>query len=204
MLDRQAHDDATPDGELIAAAAVGDRSAFERLVMRHAAAVLRLATIVTGDPVSAEDAAQQAFLSAFRDAKSFRAEASFRAWLLTITRHAAYRVSKKQSREEPMGDEPLMPLGLEAGWGSDDPEALAIAAERRDLLQRALESLSAADQEVLALRDIEGLHGAEAAEVLGIGERALKSRLHRARLRLAVALRATALEDSDKPEGGER
>lgn len=203
MLDRQAHDDATPDGDLIAAAAVGDRAAFERLVTRHAAVALRLATIVTGDPASAEDAAQQAFLSAFRNAKSFRAEASFRAWLLAITRRAAYRVCEKQHREEPMR-EPLVQLGLEAGWGSDDPEALAIAAERRDLLRRALESLSSADQEVLVLRDIEGLHGGEAAEVLGIGERALKSRLHRARLRLAVALRASALAVSEKPEGGER
>ncbi len=203
MLDRQAHDDATPDGDLIASAAAGDRSAFERLVTRHAAAVLRLATIVTGDAASAEDAAQQAFLSAFRNAASFRGEASFRAWLLTITRRAAYRVCKKQSREEPM-EEPTMQLGLDAGWGSEDPEALAIAAERRDLLSSALASLGAADREVLVLRDIEGLSGAEAAEVLGVGQRALKSRLHRARLRLAAALRASALADvSEKLEGGE-
>lgn len=203
MLDRQAHDDTSSDRDLIAATVAGDRSAFERLVARHAAAVLRMATIVTGDASSAEDAAQQAFLSAFRNAASFRAEASFRAWLLTITRRAAYRVCKKQSREEPM-DEPMMQLGLEAGWGSEDPEALAIAAERRDLLSSALASLAAPDQEVLVLRDVEGLRGAEAAEVLGIGERALKSRLHRARLRLAAALRASAFVGvSEEQEGGE-
>lgn len=199
MLDRQAHDDTTADVDLIASAAAGDESAFERLVTRHAAAVLRLATIVTGDPATAEDAAQQAFLSAFRNAASFRAEASFRAWLLTITRNAAYRLRKKQSREEPM-DQPMMQLGLEAGWGSDDPEALAIAAERRDVLTAALQSLSPEDQEVLVLRDIEGLRGPQAAEVVGIGERALKSRLHRARLRLAAALRASAV--GDDREGG--
>ena len=98
-------------------------------------------------------------------------------------------------------DEPLMTLGLEAGWGSDDPEALAIAAERRDTLTWALQTLSFTDREVLILRDVEGLNGREAAEVLGITGRALKSRLHRARLRLAGALRASAeIELTD--EGG--
>ncbi len=89
-------------------------------------------------------------------------------------------------------DEPLMTLGREAGWGSDDPEALAIAAERRDTLTRALQALSPGDREVLILRDIEGLSGQEAAEVLAITGAALKSRLHRARLRLARALRVSA------------
>ena len=89
-------------------------------------------------------------------------------------------------------NEPLMTLGRDAGWGSDNPEALAIAAQRRDTLTRALQTLSPGDREVLILRDIEGLSGQEAAEVLGITGRALKSRLHRARLRLAGALRASA------------
>jgi RNA polymerase sigma factor (sigma-70 family) len=107
----------------------------------------------------------------------------------------------RDGREEPM-EEPLMMLGLEAGWGSDNPEALAIAAERRDTLRRALHGLSPGDREVLVLRDIEGLRGPEAAEVLGIGERALKSRLHRARLRLAVSLRASAETNFADEEGG--
>ena len=96
-----------------------------------------------------------------------------------------------------------MKLGLDAGWGSDDPEALAIAAERKEILQHALRTLSSDDQEVLTLRDIEGLRGPEAAEVLGIGERALKSRLHRARLRLAAALRKTSNHDLAAGEGGQ-
>lgn len=97
----------------------------------------------------------------------------------------------KRGREDLM-DEPLMTLGCEAGWGTDNPEAMAIAAERRNALTSALQSLSSGDREVLILRDIEGLNGPEAAEVLGITSRALKSRLHRARLRLAKALRASA------------
>ena len=147
MPDRHKQDDLTSDRDLVAQTAAGDHRAFERLVERHAAAVLRLATSVTDDPASAEDALQQTFLSVYRNVASFRAEASVRTWLLTIARNAAYRLSAKQGREDLM-EEPLMALGLEAGWGSDNPEALAIAAQRRDTLLRAVHALPRSDREV--------------------------------------------------------
>ncbi len=203
MLDRQAHDSSTSDRDLIALAAAGDHRAFERLVERHAAAVLRMATVVTGNPTLAEDALQQTFLAAYRSAASFRADASVRTWLLTIARNAGHKIRTKRAKED-LVEEPLMQLGLEAGWGCDNPEALAIAAQRRDTLHRALQMLSSDDQEVLVLRDIEGLRGPEAAEVLGIGERALKSRLHRARLRLAAALRTIPDDEVGDGKGGQR
>lgn len=99
-------------------------------------------------------------------------------------------------------DEPLMTLGREAGWGSDNPETLAIAAQRRDTLTRALQTLTPGDREVLILRDIEGLSGQEAAEVLAITGAALKSRLHRARLRLAGVLRVSTEIKLTGAEGG--
>jgi RNA polymerase sigma-70 factor (ECF subfamily) len=203
MFDRSLEDESTPDPDLIARTAAGDRRAFERLVERHAAAVLRLATAVTDDPASAEDVLQQTFLSAYRNAASFRAEASARGWLLAIARNAAHRLRAKRGREDLM-DEPLMTLGREAGWGSDNPEALAIAAQRRDTLTRALQTLSSGDREVLILRDIEGLSGQEASEVLSITGPALKSRLHRARLRLAGALRDSAEIKLTDAERGSR
>jgi RNA polymerase sigma-70 factor (ECF subfamily) len=201
MFDPSADDDPRTDEELIALSAVGDRRAFDRLVERHAAAVLRLTNVVTGDPMAAEDALQQTFLSAYRNAASFRSEASVRTWLLAIARNAALRLRSKRGRED-IAEEPLMQLGLDAGWGSEDPEALAIAAERDELLRRAMGELCTEDQEVLILRDVEGLSGIEAAEVLGIGERALKSRLHRARLRLAGILRAALAPESPEGRGG--
>jgi RNA polymerase sigma-70 factor (ECF subfamily) len=162
-----------------------------------------MATAVTGDQSTAEDVLQQTFLSAYRNADGFRGEAAARTWLLTIARNAAYRASAKRGREE-LVEEPLLKLGIEAGWGSDDPESLAIAAERKEMLRGALQSLSPDDQEVLILRDMEGLRGAEAARFLGIGERALKSRLHRARLRLAAALRSGVETEISDQEGGSR
>jgi RNA polymerase sigma-70 factor (ECF subfamily) len=65
---------------------------------------------------------------------------------------------------------------------------LAIAAQRREALQRALDELEPADREVIVLRDLEQLDGESAAAVLGLALPAMKSRLHRARLRLAAAL----------------
>lgn len=200
MPDRQESGPTIPDRDLIARIGEGDRRAFELLIERHGAAVLRLATALS-DPATAEDAMQQTFLNVYQNAASFRGDASVRTWLLTIARNTAFRLHGKTRREE-LVKEPLMQLGLHAGWGSDDPEAIAIAAERKGALRKALSLLSAEDREVLVLRDLEGLRGSEAAEVLGIGERALKSRLHRARLRLAVALRGLVPEDDDVPKGG--
>jgi RNA polymerase sigma-70 factor (ECF subfamily) len=200
MLDRQESGPITSDRDLITRVGEGDRRAFELLIERHAAAVLRLATALS-DPATAEDAMQQTFLNVYQNAARFRGDASVRTWLLTIARNTAFRLRGKTQREE-LVEEPLMQLGLDAGWGSDDPEAIAIAAERKGALRKALSLLSAEDREVLVLRDLEGLRGAEAAEVLGVGERALKSRLHRARLRLAVALRGLVPQDDDLPEGG--
>lgn len=200
MLNRQAPDSSISDRDLITRVAAGDRWAFEQLVARHAAAIMRLTRAVTGQAANAEDALQQTFLSVYQNASTFRAESSVRTWMLTIARHAAYRIRAKSDREE-LVEEPLMELGLDAGWGSADPEAIAMAAERKDSLQRSLSTLSAQDQEALILRDIEGLHGKEAAALLGIGERALKSRLHRARLRLAAALRHDTAPSASAQEG---
>lgn len=200
MLNRQAPDSSISDRDLITRVAAGDRRAFEQLVARHAAAIMRLTRAVTGQAASAEDALQQTFLSVYQNASTFRAESSVRTWMLTIARHAAYRIRAKSDRED-LVEEPLMELGRDAGWGSVDPETIALAAERKDSLRRALSALAVQDQEALILRDIEGLHAKEAAALLGIGERALKSRLHRARLRLAAALRHDIAPNASAQEG---
>ena len=163
-----------------------DADALQALIVEHGPSCLRLAKALTKDAALAEDIVQQSFLAAFRASGGLRKIDSARSWLLTITRHTAYRVLKKEAHHR---EPPLLDLGVAAGWGSEDPEATAIAAERKLVLHAALDSLAESDREILVLRDLEQLDGAETAEILGIGVRAMKSRLHRARLRLAVALR---------------
>ena len=77
------------DAELVERARQGEPAAFGELVERHRSAVYRAALAALGSPADAEDAAQEAFLTAYRRLSSFRAEASFKTWLLTIAWHQA-------------------------------------------------------------------------------------------------------------------
>ncbi len=174
--------------KLVADAANGDRTALEALVAEHEAAVFRYAQSLVRKREDAEEVLQEVFLAFIRYARAFRGDSSLRTWLLTVTRNTAYRVRKKAADGEGESVE-LDALGAAAGWGSEDPESLAIRAESRDGLQRALDGLSEEDREIVLVRDLEGLSGEEAAAMLGITVAAMKSRLHRARLRLAGALR---------------
>ncbi len=175
------------DNELMQMLAAGDRTAFEPLVVRHGPACRRLARALVGNPEGADDVLQKAFVAAYRGAGNFRGDASVKTWLLTITRNTAYR-HRKQNQKHDDGV-PLLELGLGAGWGGDDPETAAIRAQQRDVLNRALGSLAEEEREILTLRDLEQMTGPETAELLGLSLAAMKSRLHRARLRLAAALR---------------
>ena len=192
MLEQYKQD---PDRLDLIDAARGDRVAFGRLVRKHPGRLMRFARLLTTTEAEAEDVTQDAFLSAFRHVESYQGTGSVRAWLTTITRRSAYRLHRKRAGAPqevlPFDDTlPLPNLGLAAGWGdAPDPEQLAAASERHEALLSALETLPEGDRAVLLLRDIEGFSGPEAAESLNISLATLKSRLHRARLRLMASLR---------------
>lgn len=177
------------DSELIRRSAEGDRDAWSELVARHGAPVFRFARAIAADDSAAEDALQETFLSAWRGAARFRGETSVRNWLFTIVRHAVYRQHRRRAGE-PEELQSLTDLGVAAGWGTvEDPEAKALRKESREVFERVLEQLDASDREILLLRDVEGLSGEEVAAILGITIAAMKTRLHRARLRLASKVR---------------
>jgi RNA polymerase sigma-70 factor (ECF subfamily) len=177
------------DAELMALSAHGDRGAFAEVVVRHQAAVFRFTRALAVDVSAAEDALQETFLAAWRSASTYRAASSVRNWLLVIARNAVYRQHRRRV-DEPDDNEPLAALGEDAGWGSDEtPESLAIRQESRMLFARALDALPPADREILVLRDIEGLSGEETSAMLSLTLPAMKTRLHRARLRLAAEVR---------------
>ena len=174
------------DQELLLQAASGDANAFEVFVVRHREAVWRFVRSLTRDSASAEDALQDTFLSAWRDAAGFQGDHSAIGWLLTIARHAVYRLYRGRAGE-PDRMESLSELGEAAGWGAEaDPlDALVI----QDEVAKALARLSLEDREVLVLREKNGFSLEECAALLGLGIPALKSRLHRARLRFIAHLR---------------
>lgn len=173
------------DARLLQLTAGGDDVAFARFVERHQGGVWRRALALSGQTADAEDLLQETFLAAWRHAASFRGgpSASARAWLLTIAHHAWQRMGRRSVPVIAVAEEEsLEALALRAGWGSDDADD-----DRRATVQEALSRLTPDDRQLLLLRDVEELGGEEVAALLGLSLAAMKSRLHRARLRLAAA-----------------
>lgn len=192
--------DEPSDAALIERIAGGDRGALDPLVRRHWASLHRYASRVSGDPAAAEDALQETFLSVLEHAASFRGEGPVRAWLYALARNALRRRHRRRvaepARHESLED--LETLGERAGFGSE--LGFLAALEHREEISRALARLSEEDREVLAVVDAEGLSIEEAAVALELGTAAVKSRLHRARLRFMGALRE--LRGEGTSEGG--
>jgi len=185
------------DAQLLGRTAGGERTAFDQLVLRYQAIVYRFARAATRTPEQAEDVLQETFLAAFRSAATYRGEASVKSWLLSIARNKVHRLGRPRAGQ-PDQFESLDKLGQRAGWGAEnDPEAAAMDGERRIQMAAAMGQLRPEDREVLVLRDLEGLPGESVAAMLGIGLAAMKSRLHRARLRFAARLR----EGGGDPDG---
>lgn len=178
------------DARLIERIARGERAALDPLVRRHWASMYRYASRVSNDASVAEDALQDTFLAVLEHAGTFRGEGSARAWLYTLARNALRRRYRRRLDEPGRfeGLEDVEGLGAQAGFGTE--LAFLASLEDRDEIARALSRLTPDDREVLALVDAEGLTVEEAAAALELGTAALKSRLHRARLRFMGAMRA--------------
>lgn len=175
------------DAALLARSAAGDRGAFERFVARHQASVGRfLAALGAGS--DGEDLLQETFLAAWRGAASFRGDGSARSWLFTSARRRLWKLRARPEAKDEVTS--LEELAEQAGWGTGVLVELAPRLTDRLALEQALSRLAPTDRSVLLLVDVESLSLAEAAEVADIGLPALKSRLHRARLRLAAQLGA--------------
>lgn len=171
----------------------GDREAFGIFMDRHVDPVHRFLLSLGAEPADAEDALQECFVSAWKSAGAFRAEASARSWLFTIARNALRRQHRTRAGE-PDALESLEELGARAGWGTSQP--FDFGFEVRDELRWALGRLPQEERDVVVLRDLEGFSGAEAAEMLGLTMAAMKSRLHSGRLRLMSILRAEEEDDA--------
>jgi len=175
------------DAELATASGQGDPAAFGELVLRHQDRAFNLAFRLTGSPEDAADAVQEAFLKAYRGIPSFRRQSSFYTWLFRIL------VNEVRSRRRSgAARRPSFSLDAADGAGlradGPDPSEQASLAERRQIVEEALQSLEFDQRAIVALRDIEGRDYAEIAEVLGCPQGTVKSRLHRARMALKDAL----------------
>ena len=164
--------------DLVDAARVGDRGAFDELVRRTYSETYTLALRLLGNPEDARDVTQETYLRAFRSLPNFRGDAQFSTWLYRITANCASSHLGRRARHR---HEELTDL-------TRDPEARSEAGALRAELVQALRRLPPKLRAVIVLRDIYDLPHAEIAEELAITESAAKVRLHRARRRLREEL----------------
>ena len=177
--------------ELIARARTGDQDAFAELVMLHADRVYGALRRFGLDANDADEVTQEVFLRAWRGLPRFEQRARFSTWLYRIAFNEAQRrlarrtLPRATARPDDDAPDPVagVPAPAEAG-----PEARVLAGELERQLDAALGELPDEWRAAVVLRDIEGLSTHDAAEVVGVGEAAFKSRLHRGRMQLRELL----------------
>ena len=174
------------DLSLVRSAQSGEIRAFDRLVLKYRARVVELAMRYTRNSADAEDAAQEAFIRAYRGLQQFRCESAFYTWLYRIASNCARNLLKARSRdlihstvelpdEQNAADPPARLQDLET------PEELTLTDEIRGMVSATLEKLSEAHRAVITLREIDGLSYQEIAAEMSIPVGTVRSRVFRAR-----------------------
>jgi RNA polymerase sigma-70 factor (ECF subfamily) len=177
-------DGRSTDSELVGRAREGDLSAFHELVDRYARSLFALAVSLSGNMADAEDLVQETFSGAFRGLAAFEGRASVKTWLARILMRQAARHFRHARRRQST----VLPLDAAAGTEAGGASLDAPADARIDVAA-AIRSLSAEHQQVIVLRELQGLSYDEMAEVLEIPRGTVESRLFRARQELRERLK---------------
>jgi RNA polymerase sigma-70 factor, ECF subfamily len=189
---------ALPDEEIVRRVRAGDSAVFEILMRRHNQRVYRVVRAVVKDEADVEDVMQQAYINAFTHLHQFEDRSQFSTWLIRIALHEAFgRRRKTQRAETTMAridydvDDDRREFMDTLTSSEADPERQAYAQELHRVLEAAVDTLPETYRTVFMLRDIEGLSTNETGQGLGLGDEAVKTRLHRARvmIRRAVTVR---------------
>jgi RNA polymerase sigma-70 factor (ECF subfamily) len=189
------------EGFSLEALHAGDPQEFSRLVDTYSSKIYRLATKMLNQQEDAEDVLQETFLKAYRGIKSFDGRSKISTWLFRIATNEALMIIRRKHPEMISIDEPI-----ETEEGEQEPiqiidwcclpEDELLSEETRKKLDAAVQELPERLKVVFILRDINDLSTHETAEVLGLTDTAVKTRLSRARLRLREELSAYFSEKS--------
>jgi RNA polymerase sigma-70 factor (ECF subfamily) len=191
------------DRACVARVLAGDRNAYGLLVERHQSRVYHLARSLVRNQADATDIAQECFVRAYANLRSYRAEGSFTAWIARIANNLAIDFLRRQKTQAPTEfDEALgqsdgeeARSGLLSGRLGGDPQANALRHELGEVLEAALARLPQKHRAILVLREMDGLSYEEIAQVLEIPIGTVMSRLFHARAKMQ-ALLATYVADS--------
>lgn len=172
----------------------GDRQEFARLVEAYSGVIYRLALKIVGNPQDAEDVLQEAFIKALRYLPGFDGRSKISTWLYRIATNEALMMLRRRrpvfsidDPEQENDDAPLQEPREIVDWCCL-PEREMMSTEARQHIDQAIDGLSSSLKVVFLLREMEGLSTQETAEVLGLSETAVKTRLSRARLQMREQL----------------
>jgi RNA polymerase sigma-70 factor (ECF subfamily) len=170
---------------LVDRARMGDMTACEALMRRHNRRLYRVIRSVLKTGSDVEDTMQDTYVAVLRNLDQLKGRAQFGTWLLKIGTHAALGRLRQRMRIVQLDDlpdlddlEPMRDLGAD---GAPTPEQHVSNSEIAAIVEEAIDRLPYDYRQVFMLRTIEGLDTTETAEVLGLGEDAVRQRLHRAR-----------------------
>ena len=183
---------------------------FDRLYRDHVDLMYRYAYRLCGEAESAKDLVQETFLNAYQGLKDFRGDARVSTWLYTIASRACIRMRRKRKGQpdHELSLEEFVPTSegefrLQIPIDGLSPEEALQNKELRQALDQAIEKLPQKYRMALVLHDMEELSAKEVGTIMGLNERAIKSRLHRARLfvRRELSARGITHHDGHKHEG---
>jgi len=181
------------EAEIIAAILAGDTQLYHELIRPYERSVYMMALSFMKNDADAEDVAQEAFIKAFRNLPTFRGDAKFSTWLISITLNEARNrlrrqsIVRMQSLDEPPDEDRAVSPALLRDW-REIPSETVEREEVRTLIKRAVETLPEIYRQVFLLRDVEELDVNETAQTLSISISNVKVRLHRARMMLQKEL----------------
>jgi RNA polymerase sigma-70 factor, ECF subfamily len=161
----------------------GDRDAFTDLVVRYQRPVYSAAFWILKTSEDAHDVAQTVFLKAAERIDDYDPQYKFFSWIYRIAVNEALSLQRRRGHEEPLDDDAAQPAP-----DGDGPESQVSASQRAQRLRSAVMSLTASQRAVITLRHFQECSYEEVAEILGIEERTVKSRLFEARQRLRALL----------------
>ncbi len=166
----------------------GDPGAFEELVVAYQGVLFHLALRMTGNQEDARDLTQNVFLKAYRALSSFDYQHRFYSWIYRIMMNEALNFLDRRKPQSEL-DEQLPDRSM-------GPEDRAHRGAIEDVVQDAIMTLPPGDRQVLALRHFQDLSYLEMADVLGVPEKTVKSRLYSARQRLGDELRRRGITEA--------
>jgi len=190
------------DEEIVRRVLAGETALFEVLMRRNNQRLYRAVRSVVKVEVEVEDVMQQTYLAAYRALAGFEHAARLSTWLIRIGLNQALAARRRASRLSPLREDPEPNEGEPVEQRpslNPSPEEAAGARELGRLLERVLDGLPQAYRTVVILREVEGMSTQETAEVLGVSEDVVKTRLHRARNLVREGLYASAGRAAGEP-----